>query len=264
MIIKFSAIQLPYVEIQVQAIAQRAGLTLPVYGRSSGHLPRAGELFAPNIILGLTALLPRWQWPTAVEMARAMPSRKPLCDDCPYIPALQALLAVMDDHGGRQAFVVTGETGCMVRAQLPPWEIMDLKYGMGSSIGLAAGLARTGISQRIVALSGDSALLHSGLGEMIDAAQAGISMLALVLANDTTALSGGQPHPATPHDARERPRRPVDLEALLLATGAASVQVVDPEDRETTMAALEKGITGQGLNVVIAERACPLWEGRSD
>ena len=55
----------------------------------------------------------------------------------------------------------------------------------------------------MIALSGDSALLHSGLGELIDAAQAGISMLVLVLANETTALSGGQPHPATPHDARD-------------------------------------------------------------
>jgi indolepyruvate ferredoxin oxidoreductase alpha subunit len=188
-----------------------------------------------------------------------MPSRQPLCDDCPYIPALETLLAVMDGHGGRDAFVVTGETGCMVRAQLPPWEIMDVKYGMGSSIGLAAGLARTGISQRVIALSGDSALLHSGLGELIDAAQAGINLLVVVLANETTALSGGQPHPASSEDARRRPRTPVDLGALIQATGVSLVRTVDPQDAETTRAALEEGLAVDGMAVVIAQRACPFY-----
>jgi indolepyruvate ferredoxin oxidoreductase alpha subunit len=253
----------PYVETHVQAIAQRAGLTLPIYGRSSGYLPGAGELFASNITLALTALLPDWPWPTLEPQGRAMPSRQSLCEGCPYIPALDALLAAMERHGGRDSFVVTGETGCMVRAQVPPWEIMDLKYGMGSSIGLAAGLARTGIPQKIVALSGDSALLHSGFGELIDAAQAGISLLVIVLANDTTALSGGQPHPATSHDVRGRPRRPVDLVALLRAAGADSIRVIDPEDTEAAQAAFEAGVTSEQLAVVVVQRACPTFEDKA-
>jgi indolepyruvate ferredoxin oxidoreductase alpha subunit len=266
----------PYVETHVQAIAQHAGLKVPIYGRGSGHLPRAGELLAAHITLGLTALLPQstpnsrdaspWQWPPSepITPLRAMPSRQPLCDDCPYIPTFQALLDVMERHGGREAFVVTGETGCMVRGQLPPWEIMDLKYAMGSSIGLAAGLARTGIAQKIVALSGDSAFLHSGLQELIDAVQAGVALLVVVLANDTTALSGGQPHPATGHDIQGRPRRPVDLVALIQATGADSVCVVDPQDARTTEAAFEEGLASGKLAVVVVQRACPAWEGAVD
>jgi indolepyruvate ferredoxin oxidoreductase alpha subunit len=249
----------PYVEIQAQAIAQRNGLTLPIYGRASGHLPGAGELFAPEITGALAALLPGWPWPSTDRTSRTMPSRQSLCDDCPYIPTFEALLAVMERHGGRNAFVVTGETGCMVRAQLPPWEILDVKYGMGASIGLAAGLARTGIPQRIVALSGDSALLHSGLGELIDAAQAGMGLLVVVLANETTALSGGQPHPATRYDARKRPRKALDLAALIQATGADSVRIVDPEDVEVTQAAFEEGLASHRLAVVIAQKACPRW-----
>jgi indolepyruvate ferredoxin oxidoreductase alpha subunit len=166
----------------------------------------------------------------------------------------------MERHGGREAFVVTGETGCMVRSQLPPFELLDVKYGMGSSIGLAAGLARTGLPQRIVALSGDSALLHSGLAELIDAAQAGTGLLVVILANETTALSGGQPHPGTAHDARGAARKPVDLAALAQAAGADTVCVVDPEDRQATEAALEEGLAPGKLAVVIARRACPKWE----
>lgn len=250
----------PYVETHVQAIAQRAGLTLPIYGRSSRYLPGAGELFAPHITLALTALLPNWSWPSPEQFQRTMPSREPLCDDCPYIPLLEILQTTMERHGGRDAFIVTGETGCMVRAQLPPWEILDLKYGMGASIGLAAGLARAGIPQKIVALSGDSALLHSGLGELIDAAQAGVNLLVLVLANDTTALSGGQPHPATSHDVQGHPRKPIDLAALIQAAGANWVRIVDPEDVEATQLALEDGLAVDGLAVIIAQHTCPRWE----
>ena len=250
----------PFIEIQAQALAQRAGLHLPVYGRSSGHLPGAGEIFGLHIVQALKALLPAWPWPALEQDGRTMPSRQPLCDDCPYIPTFQALLSVLERHGGRDAFVITGETGCMVRGQLPPWELLDAKYGMGSSIGLAAGIARTGVPQKIVALSGDSALLHSGLGELIDAAQAGINLLVVVLANETTALSGGQPHPGTAHDTQGRRRKPVDLYALAQAAGADLVYEVDPEERTSTEAALEEGLTSDGLAVVIARRACPMWE----
>ncbi len=253
----------PYVETKVQAIAQRAGIALPIYGRSSNHVPSAGELFAPQIAQALAALMPDWPWPTFEPTGRSRPSRQPLCDDCPYVPAVESLLAVMERRGGRDAFVITGETGCMVRTQLPPWQLLDVKYGMGSSIGLAAGLARTNIPQSIVALSGDSALLHSGLGELIDAVQAGLDLLVIVLANETTALSGGQPHPATAHDAQGKPRKPVDLIALIRATGAASVRVVDPEQRQPTQAAIEEGLAAGGVAVVVAKRACPLWEGKT-
>ena len=249
----------PHLETQVQALAQRAGLMLPLYGRLSGHVPRTGELFERQVAEALEVLLPEWPWPSFEPGCRTMPSREPLCDDCPYIPAFESLLAVMERHGGRDAFVITGETGCMVRSQLPPYQLLDVKYGMGSSIGLAAGLARTGLPQKIVALSGDSALLHSGLGELIDAAQAGIGLLVVILANETTALSGGQPHPGTAHDARGKPRPPVDLAALVRAAGVETVRVVDPEERQDTETALEAALASGKLAAVIAQRACPKW-----
>ena len=103
----------PLVEVQVQAVVQRAGLALPVSGRLSHHLPGAGELFAPHIAVSLAGLLPVWQWPTFEPETRTLPSRQSLCDGCPYIPTFEALMSVMGRLGGRDQFVVTGETGCM-------------------------------------------------------------------------------------------------------------------------------------------------------
>jgi indolepyruvate ferredoxin oxidoreductase alpha subunit len=249
----------PYLEIQVQALAQRGGLALPVYGRTSGHLPGTGELFAPEITQALAALLPDWPWPSVEGSPRAMPSRQPLCDGCPYLPTFEALLEVMAHRGGRDAFIVTGETGCMVRAQLPPLEIMDLKYGMGSSIGLAAGLARAGVPQQIVALSGDSAFLHSGLSELIDTAQAGLAVLVVILANEITALSGGQPHPASRHDPAGGARQPVDLASLVRAAGVEHVTVLGAKDSRLLQGAFEAGLDASQPAVVIVQEPCPRW-----
>lgn len=251
----------PLVETAVQALAQRCGLALPILGRASGHVPGAGELFAPEIALALAGLDPGGSWPAAKTSGggRIMPSRQSLCDGCPYIPVVEGLLAAMARHGGREAFFVSGETGCLVRAHLPPWEVLDAKYSMGSSIGLAAGLARAGIGQRVIALSGDSAFLHNGLGELIDTVLAGVTVLVIVLDNGTTALSGGQPHPGSAHDAQGRPRRPVDLAALVRAAGVEQVTVLDPIDREALEAALERGLTSPGVSVIIARHPCPVW-----
>jgi indolepyruvate ferredoxin oxidoreductase alpha subunit len=252
----------PTIETQLQAIAQRAGLTLPILGRTSGHVPGAGELTAADIGLALRGLLPGRQPAVMEAVERGRISRQALCPGCPYVPTFDALLAVMARRGGRDAFVVTGETGCIVRGQLPPWELLDVKYAMGSSIGLAAGLARSGIPQRIVAVSGDSAFLHNGLGELIDAAQAGVRVLVVLLDNATTALSGGQPHPGTGRDARGRPRQPVDLLALVRAAGVEHACVVDPTDTPATAKALEAGLAAPGVAVVIARLPCPVWAAR--
>lgn len=261
----------PYLETQVQAIAQRAGLTLPVFGRHSGHVPGAGELSPPDIVKALDRLMPGWPWPDVPGAERQMPSRQPFCDDCPYPEVFSGLLEAMERHGGRKAYVVSGETGCMVRAQQPPSQLLDLKYGMGSSIGLGAGLARSRTPQRVIALSGDSALLHSGLGELIDSVQAGIRLLVVILANQTTALSGGQPHPATLTDIRGHPRTPVDLRKLLRAAGVTELHILGPADSPSASAVFGEAISScwhpaseAQVVVVIAERACPVWSVETD
>jgi indolepyruvate ferredoxin oxidoreductase alpha subunit len=99
--------------------------------------------------------------------------------------------------------------------------------------------------------------LHSGLGELIDTAQAGLDLVVIVLANSTTALSGGQPHPGTAHDARGRPRKAVDLAVLTRAAGIDFVRVVAAKEPNSTEAALEEALAHKGPVVVIAEGPCP-------
>jgi len=253
----------PLVEGAVRVAAQQSGLTLPVCGRDTGHVNRAGELFPPHIAAALNRFLPRLALPTGGQRGRPMPSREPLCDGCSYILTFDALTEVIAQLGRRDEVIVVGDPGCMVRAQLPPYELLDVKNSLGSSIGMAAGIAlsqrKGGTGKRVVALCGDSGFLHSGFSGLVDATRIGATMLVLLLDNGTTALSGGQPHPASQVDAWGRPRRVVDLAALACEAGAAMVQVVDLDRGEDIRAAIEKGMHFDGVAVVIARGRCPRW-----
>ena len=247
----------PWAERAVTELAQRAGLLLPILGRQTGHVPVAGELFHPDIAQALNSFWPQLALAPDGPSGRPRPSRESLCDRCPYRPTIDALIAALEDHGGRAGFCLVGEPGCMVRAQLPPYELFDVKNSLGASVAMAAGLALSGIDQRVIALCGDSAFLHSGLNGLLSAVSAGVSMVLLILDNGTTALSGGQPHPASATDARGRPQRGADLEALVRAAGVRALTLVDVDRGESVYEPLRAALQNGGLSVIIARGQCP-------
>jgi len=254
---------MPWIEDATRTIAQQAGITVVIAGRHTGHIPPAGEVFAPHVATALNTWLPDLALSTSGETERPRPSREALCEGCPYIPTVEALLAAMEKHGGRDAFIVTGDPGCMVRAQLPPYTLLDVKHSLGSSIGVAAGLAvcqqRSGTGKRVVALLGDSGFLHSGLAGLVDAVHTGAPLTVVILDNGTTALSGGQPHPASGIDARRAPQQAVDLAALVRACGVEAVRIADIDCGDDIRAAVEAGLQAEGVAVVIARGKCPRW-----
>jgi len=264
----------PWVERTLRATAQGAELTLAICGRDTGHIAREGELFAPQIAQALNEMAPDLSLPVGETHSRPMPSRQPLCDDCPYVPVFDALVEVMERHGGRNHYVVVGDPGCMVRAQATPYHLLDVKTSLGSSIGQAAGLA-LGLAQtagkdeprkQVIALSGDSSFLHSGFAGLMDLCRLPTArrlVLVVILDNGTTALSGGQPHPASRTNARGQPLQPVDLATLARDAGADWVQVADVDlvaaGDGSVIDVIEAGLTFDGTAVVVARGACPRW-----
>jgi indolepyruvate ferredoxin oxidoreductase alpha subunit len=250
----------PVLERAVKETAHDVGLSTPIYGRDSGHVKPVGELFGSQIAAGLNTFSSEFDFPTGEAIERERPSLEPLCDGCPYIPTFDGMMKVMKEAGGRDKFVVTGDPGCMVRAQPSPYELIDVKNSLGSGIGMGAGIAlalsKSEDDRRVVALCGDSGLLHSGIQGLVDAVQLGVGMLVLILDNGTTALSGGQPHPGSKLNIRGDPRIRVDLEKIVLATGVKDCVVVDLERGEDILPVIETGLESAGLFVVIAKGEC--------
>lgn len=250
----------PYVEQRLLALAHRASLPVNICGRETGHLPVGGELDAAQILAAVGAL-----WPDLVAgleapplPARAMPSQNPLCAGCPYTPLFETLLACIEVFGGRARVITVGEPGCMVKACRPPYELLDVKYSLGASLGLAVGLAVSEPGPKVVALAGDSAFLHHSWGGLVEAVRNRADLLVILLDNGTTALSGRQPHAGTPYDARRADAPALDLERIVRAIGVERVEVVDPFDRLATLSAVRAALSRRGLDVMISRSPCTL------
>ena len=254
----------PFVEQGLRALIQRQGLNTIVLGRQDRVMPEEGELTATTLAAGLHALAPELSLPDVQEHTRAMPSKTPLCDGCGYWPVMEGLLAEMEARGGRSRHIVVGETGCMVRGDLPPLELFDVKYSLGAGLGLGLGLALAGgrssgrEPERVVALVGDSSFFHTDINALPQIVQAGAPITVILLDNRVTALTGGQAHPGTPVDERGAGRPPTDIAAVLRAYGIEPA-IVSPNDiahlRETLSAALD----ANGPSFVLADVPCPRY-----
>ena len=103
--------------------------------------------------------------------------------------------------------------------------------------------------------------LASGrFGDVIDVVNTEANVIACILDNSITAMTGHQENPGTAKNLRGEPSPVVDIESLVLATGIAKerVRVVDPLDLPAVHKAIEDGIAAKGPFVIITKRPCVL------
>ncbi|MDR5688586.1 MAG: indolepyruvate ferredoxin oxidoreductase subunit alpha [Armatimonadota bacterium] len=214
------------------------------------YFPQQGELTPERVREGFAraGVLPE---PGDAGPANLPTAPRPpvLCPGCPHTAPFLALQ--------RLGAVVCGDIGCYTLAALEPLRAMDSCLAMGSSIGMATGLALAGTAPGpVVAVIGDSTFLHAGLPALVDAVYKRAHVTVVILDNGTTAMTGGQPHPATGSGVRGAPAPRVDLAAVCRAMGVEFVRAVDPYDLGATFVALEEAIRYPGVSVVITNRPC--------
>jgi indolepyruvate ferredoxin oxidoreductase alpha subunit len=90
----------------------------------------------------------------------------------------------------------------------------------------------------------------------MDAARMGVRVLVIILDNGLTALSGGQPHPASSVDARGAPQRAVDLVEMARNSGVGELWEVDLDRGEDIRSAIARGMDYRGTSVIIARGRC--------
>lgn len=104
---------------------------------------------------------------------------------------------------------MAADVGSLIRLCCPPYDAVDVALSLGSAIAVAGGVARAG--RRSIAVIGDYAVVHSGFGALVSAAEHGLPLLSVVLVNGVQAKTGGQPLPAVdlagPAGTCARPRR---------------------------------------------------------
>lgn len=187
----------------------------------------------------------------------SVPARPPImCAGCPHRSVFYVLKKL-------KAYV-TGDIGCYTLAVLPPLETLQTCLCMGAGVGQAHGIAQVYDGDRpIVAVIGDSTFIHSGITGLINMTYNQSAATVIILDNRTTAMTGGQNHPATGRNLRGEPAPELDLVALCRGIGVKRVRVVDPYNLDQLEETLTEETNVNELSVVITRRACVLLERKS-
>ena len=246
----------PYLEDHVRALVSLHGLSTRVLGKRTGHLPEENEYGQEVVREGLHRAFGLGE-PLPLAAAGNAPALRPptLCPSCPHRSAFFAARTVF---GPEPLFF--NDIGCYTLGVAPPLFGGEALLSMGAGFTLAAGVART-TGQRTVGFLGDSTFFHSGMPALLNAVKNDVNMVAVIMNNEVTAMTGFQESPAVKIEDGEVVRK-ANIEGVVRALGARQVVTVDPYDLTATIAAFEYARDGEGLTVIITERTCPIYLAR--
>jgi len=195
----------------------------------------------------------------------SLPARRPqLCAGCPHVATEYTLrkLGVRTQGSGvpvsKNDIIVTSDIGCYTLGVYPPLAALDTCACMGASIGQALGLEKAGVSNKVVAVIGDSTFMHSGITGLIDVVYNQGTTTVIILDNNTTAMTGHQGHPGTGISARGEKATAVDIEALVRGMGIADVNVVNSFNLKSIETTIKKCVANPAPSVIIVRGTCPL------
>ncbi len=248
----------PFLENLIRSLAQRRGLKTKIYGKTTGHVPWEGDIHPEKIARLLTEELGQSLEPVPVP-ERSYPSRQPFGDGCSYSPFFIALQQLIDENKIDRPIVV-GETGCLVRLHNPPFEMLDVKYSMGSSVGIACGLRRSGVKDKILAVAGDSVFFHTAINGLINAAHHQADIVVAIMDNETVALTGFQNRTGAGTTAMGEQVQTIYPEKVAEAMGIENVHVLDAFDEHTIKKTLHKAFTRKGMSFLVVRGRCPFIE----
>jgi len=251
----------PFLQENIQAMG------IKVTGKE--FIPRLGEL-NPGIIeeVSRTAgLLAETAPRQTADIAPDLPKRPPLlCPGCPHTGIFFVLSSIgqrsklrpKDKVASESKLIITGDIGCYTLATYPPLSAMDTTACMGAGIGQALGMEKAGISNKVVAVIGDSTFLHSGITPLVNAVYNEGRITVIILDNRTTAMTGHQDHPGTGISAQGKETTAVDLEHLVRGIEVRDVKVVDAFNMKALRASVRSSLSSPELSVIIVRGACPV------
>lgn len=255
----------PFLETQIKATAKDHSLNAEICGKmNTPYFPRKGELSTRSVLAGLAGVL-KVKSPLDFqkieakfeEASKGLPSRPPiLCPGCPH----RASFYVMKRAGGTGTLYPT-DIGCYALGVAPPLEVGDILICMGSSISTAQGINRA-TGRNTVAIVGDSTFFHSTIPGLVNAVYNNAKVVLVVLDNETTAMTGNQPHPGTGLTGMQTPAEKISIEEVAKGIGVKYVRVVNPFETKKAEATIREALSQNGPSVVIFRALCALISAR--
>ena len=242
----------PVIENDVKIIMAENQLNLKVYGKNI--FPRTGE-FSTDLVTEILSKFFRIQMSKEQPKNIRIPNRAPLlCAGCPHRSTFYAIKKIT-----RGKAIFPSDIGCYTLGFSRPLQTVDTCISMGSSFGIACGLAKS-IGEPIVATLGDSTFFHAGIPPLINAKYNNSKIVAVILDNLTTAMTGHQPHPGTQLTAMGDPAGSVSIEKLISGMDIP-VEVVDASNVKNIEEALKRGLESETVYAIVSRGPCVLLKG---
>ena len=250
----------PVLEEGIKALAQEAGLTLPIRGKAEDLFTRLYEYNPAEVrrhlgtYFGLT--VPE---PDIVDMSDVpeIPQRPPnLCAGCSHRATFYAVKQAAKDV----ETIYPTDIGCYTLGLLPPLSMADFLICMGSSVSSSCGFAQA-TDKKVISFIGDSTFFHSGITGLVNAVFNRHNLTLVILDNGTTAMTGHQPNPGVAMEAQGRgdAHQRISIEAIVKAVGVQHVTVIKPYKVKKSIAAIKEAVDFDGVSVVISEEMCTLY-----
>jgi indolepyruvate ferredoxin oxidoreductase alpha subunit len=256
----------PFMENQLRELAYElpGRRCAEIHGRRTGVVPEGTELNYEIVASSLRSIAgkgiritqDKTELAIRAEIAKVVPPRGwTLCAGCPHMGTFYAL-KMLARKTRQKRIASVSDVGCYSVPAYTPLGNIDVAMCMGSGIALASGLAYAGLDLPIVATIGDSTFFHSGIPPLIDAVTNNAHVCILVCDNETTAMTGHQPHSGTGVTAAGRITRKIGIEDVARSVGAEFVEVTDAFDIVGTYRVLDRAMKHAGPSVVVSRGRC--------
>ena len=214
----------PYLETHIKAIAYDIESRCKIFGKQSRHVNREGELFRWQIQESLNRFIPEIGVTSNYikeNEKNELPEKESYCGNCHYNEILDILGEAAKELN--QKPVLIGDPGCLVTAA----HRLDAKFAIGSAVGVADGISKTGAKERSVALFGDSSFFHTSLPGICNAVHSRSDILMIVLDNGAAVTSGCQPNPGSGKNAMGNDAPVLSIEDIARSCGVQYVYQAD-------------------------------------
>jgi len=235
----------PFLEREVQRLAKESNHKLKISGKNL--LPQVGEL-RPEIVIKAVAEFQKKKFRVNLPKSDVtVPKRFPqLCPGCPYWLVFNGIKKAVNE----KEVVFGGDIGCYMLAGFPPHLIQDYLSSMGSSIGIGHGI-RKSTNRKLIALIGDSTFFHAGIPALVNTVFNHSNPLVVIMDNQTTAMTGHQPHPGAPIVPNG-----VKIENIVSALGIKNLKIIDPGEHQEFVKTIKEFFQKDEVSVIIARRPC--------
>ncbi|MDR2552596.1 MAG: indolepyruvate ferredoxin oxidoreductase subunit alpha [Treponema sp.] len=255
----------PVIEDELLKLCGMYHLPAKITGKLSGDMPHAGEYSVPLIVEGLKDFfsIATNTSHACADVQTTDPCRAPsltppprppvLCAGCPHRASFFAVKEAVREKGRKAVF--SGDIGCYTLGNVPPLDMVDTCLCMGAGLSIPQGLFRVEPDTLHFGFVGDSTFFHTGIPGLVNAVYNRAEMIAVILDNFTTAMTGNQVHPGTGKTISGPEGTKINIPAIAAALGIQAEQV-NPFNLSAAKAAVNRAIEGGGVRAIIFEAPC--------